>query len=427
MKDQLSSMDDNFNLGIISQCRICSSSRLLHILDLGDFSSCGYFADSKSKLIPIGKLRLVVCSTCLLVQLDRDFNPISLFHQEYGYESSLNSGMKSHIENLATEAVKFFGSSNSIKVLEIGSNDGTLLNQLQIYNPALSIAVDPTISYFKNNYNNNIYTYAHLFDQEIQKTISRDFGVKFDLVFSVAMFYDLVKPNEFVNSIKKILDRKGLWIIEVNYLYSMLKSNAIDAICHEHLEYYSMTTIDFLLKRHQLKVVGYEENFVNGGSIRLYISHSNSLRNESDQFRSVVEQECKDPILISSSIRNMKERVDSIVLKIEALLTSLPDYIIYGLGASTKGNTFLQLYPTLAQKITAITEVNTRKFGKYTPGTKIKIISEKELLDDLKNEKIVFVVLPWHFKSNILERYRNILKNGMIKMIFCLPENEIYL
>ena len=409
---------------LIEKCRLCFSNRLSEVMDLGVLSSCGDFPSKKDSILPTGQLRLVICELCLLVQLDRNFNLNQLFHRGYGYETSLNTSMKMHVEKLAFEAYEFLKQPKEFSVLDIGSNDGTLLNFLNYYKPAVLVGVDPTIKYFKNKYHENITTFDLFFDRSTQQTISSKLGNKYNLIFTVAMFYDLIDPNEFVECVKEILSSNGLWVVEVSYLYSMLNSNSIDTICHEHIEYYSLNSLNYLLKSHGLKVVEYSVNDSNGGSVRLYISHTDSERNESQSFKFALNQESVISKEIKMLFKEMKKTVEKYAEQTSHYLTSMVGHRIMGLGASTKGNTFLQLYPKIANQLSGIAEINQNKFGCYTPGTNIEIFSEKDITSNAQN--VIFLVLPWHFKSSILTSFKQLMDTGKVKIIFTLPKFEIY-
>ena len=417
-------MTVNLESNLIEKCRLCSSNRLSEVMDLGVLSSCGDFPSEKYAILPKGQLRLVICELCLLVQLDRNFNLNQLFHKGYGYETGLNTSMKMHVEKLALEAYEFLKFPKEFSVLDIGSNDGTLLNFLNYYKPVASVGVDPTIKYFKNKYHTNITTFDLFFDRSTQQTISSKLRNKYDLIFTVAMFYDLIDPNEFVECVKEILCSNGIWIVEVSYLYSMLDSNSIDTICHEHIEYYSLNSLNYLLKSHGLKVVEYSINDSNGGSVRLYISHTDSDRSESQSFKFAMNQELVNSEEIKILFTEMRKTVDNYAEQTSRYLTSIIGRRIIGLGASTKGNTFLQLYPKIANQLSGIAEINQNKLGCYTPGTNIEIFSEKEILSE--SENVIFLVLPWHFKSYILGNFKQLMDTGKVKIVFALPKFEIY-
>ena len=411
----------------ISQCRSCSQTDLLEVVDLGILKSCGVFVDDSDLNVPSGQLRLLICTNCTLVQLDRNFDLNSLFNIQYGYETGLNSSMANHITSLASDAISFLDETSGLRILDIGSNDGTLLNSLTRFRPELSVGVDPNISRLKQNYNKEIITFSDFYSSEVVNQISDNLGSDFNLITSIAMFYDLIDPNEFVGNVKKLLSTEGIWVLELSNVFSMLEANSVDTICHEHLEYYSAFSINILLAKHALKVVNFAENQANGGSMQLYISHLNSRFDESSIFLDRVLNENKPVDLIIDSFRLMFENVSRNVGSVTEYISSsdLPfGTLVAGFGASTKGNTFLQLYPDLARKLEFVAEINPKKFGKFTPGTNIKIVPEPELPEI--SDKILFLVLPWHFKESILNRYTEAIEANKVEFIFALPEFEIY-
>lgn len=411
----------------ISHCRSCSHADLLEVVDLGILKSCGVFVEKSHLSVPSGHLRLLICARCTLVQLDRNFDLDSLFNIQYGYETGLNSSMANHITRLASKAISFLGEPPCLRVLDIGSNDGTLLNSLTHLNPELRVGVDPNISRLKQNYNAEIITFSDFYSSEVVKQISENLGSEFNLITSIAMFYDLIDPNEFVGNIKKLLSAEGIWVLELSNVFSMLEANSVDTICHEHLEYYSAFSINVLLAKHALKVVRFEENQANGGSMQLYISHLNSGFDESSVFLDKVKNENKTVELIQDLFRSMLENVTRSVELVTAHISSSnlpPGTLVAGFGASTKGNTFLQLYPNLASKLEFVAEINPKKFGKFTPGTNLKIAPEPELSET--SDKIIFLVLPWHFKEPILNRYADAILDNKVEFIFALPKFEIY-
>ena len=411
----------------ISHCRSCGQADLLEVVDLGNLKSCGVFVDKSQSNVPSGQLRLLICTHCTLVQLDRNFDLDSLFKIQYGYETALNSSMANHVTGLASEAISFLDEPSGLRILDIGSNDGTLLNSLSHLEPELSVGVDPNISRLKQNYNKEIITFSDFYSSEVVKQISDNLGSEFNLITSIAMFYDLIDPNEFVRNVKKLLAAEGIWVLELSNVFRMLEANSVDTICHEHLEYYSAFSLNVLLAEHALKVVKFVENQANGGSMQLYISHLNSRFDESSVFLDRVKNENRPVNLILDSFRSMLENVSRSVELVTAYISSSNlqvGTLVAGFGASTKGNTFLQLYPDVASKLEFVAEINPKKFGKFTPGTNLKIVPEPELSEI--SDKILFLVLPWHFKESILNRYTAAIYANKVEFIFALPEFEIY-
>lgn len=237
------------------------------------------------------------------------------------------------------------------------------------------------------------------------------------------MFYDLQNPRTFVADIKKCLHKEGFWHFEQSYLYSMLSANAYDTICHEHLEYYSMKAIKYLLELEGMKIVDVELNRINGGSFAVTATHAERHLTPSPLVDWLLEKEdsvnkvTNDPI--SQFSQTVPRHRDSLQNLIGRLLDA--DKTIWGLGASTKGNVLLNYCGFDKTIITSICDVNEYKFNRMTPGSHIPISPESELLESMPDFAIV---LPWHFRENIVLRQSMYMSNGG-KLIFPLPDIEV--
>ena len=230
-------------------------------------------------------------------------------------------------------------------------------------------------------------------------------------------------PNKFLKEVKKILDKDGVFLLEHADLYSILKNNIFDTICHEHLSYYSSSVIINMMKKNGLRVFNHEFNNVNGGSSRYYICHMNSKYKSNQSIKHIINKELKYKVGQPKTLKNFFKKIINLNSKLIKLIKKIKrnDQIIHGYGASTKGNILLQFCKIGNQEIDFIADRNILKFNLFTPGTKIKIISEKESRTIKPN---YYLVLPWHFKKEILKRETKIRKKG-VKFIFPLPKIEI--
>ncbi|WP_440937925.1 class I SAM-dependent methyltransferase [Candidatus Pelagibacter sp.] len=406
----------------IKKCRICKSSKLLGVIDLHKQYIQGSFLKKKNpkpfmKRIP---LQLVLCVNCSLVQLRHTTNK-NILYKNYWYESGINLTMRMHLKNLVKDISKF-ANKKKVNVLDIGCNDGTLLN---FYDKRFKkYGIDPSqivkkIDKKKISIINDFYP--------PKKKVNKINNTKFQLITSIAMFYDLDDPNLFVKQIKKNLDINGVWVFELSYLIDMLKLRSFDTICHEHLEYYSLTSLEYLMNKNELKIFKVSKNTINGGSIRCYVTHKNNYYRDNDKDRYLYNKYLKiEKILkiknvqiykkFNKEINNIKKKI---YLKIKKILDN--KQTIFILGASTKGNTILQFLGINNQMIPYAIERNKSKIGAITIGSNIKIISEL----DSENYKIDYkLVLPWHFKKEIIKREKKyIINNG--SLIFPLPKLQI--
>tara|TARA_Y100000310_G_scaffold339606_1_gene432794 strand:- start:1089 stop:2330 length:1242 start_codon:yes stop_codon:yes gene_type:complete len=406
----------------ISQCRICGSSDFVEILSLGQQTLTGVFPKSTLELISNGPLELIWCQQCGLLQLKQSYSLSEMYGNNYGYHSSLNKSMADHLAN----KVKFLESlcplSSGDIVLDIGCNDGTLLNAYE-KSKLLKVGVDPTAEKFKKYYSKNIELIQDYFPSSKISEFLSDNNAK--IITSIAMFYDLEDPKDFVKSVSEILHGEGIWHFEQHYMPSMLRTNAYDSICHEHLEYYSLHTIMPILNEFKLKIIDVQINDINGGSFAVTVCHCDCKKyNENKVVVDwLLHQEERMGLRTPKPYRELELRVFEHRIDLKQLISSLnrAGKKIIGYGASTKGNVLLQFCGITNEEIPYIAEINEDKFGRITPGTHIPIISEKEAH---KMKPDYFLVLPWHFKNSILQRENDYINRGG-KFIFPLPYIEI--
>jgi len=404
----------------IQKCRICKGKDLDLILNLGVHCLAGRFPARDEPDPPKVPLELVKCKDCHFVQLKHTVVS-DVLYQKYGYRSGLNNTMKNHLQNLVDEIKQIVSLDKNDIVLDIGSNDATLLRCYQI--PTLrKIGIDPLVNQFRNFYKNGIEGIPDYFTAEVflKETRSR----KARVVTSIAMFYDLDEPNVFVQDIKEILDDDGIWVLEQSYLPLMLERNSFDTICHEHLGYYALKQIDWLVKRNDLRIFRVIFNEINGGSFRVYICHDRSgYSTETGTINKILSREKKMGLDSLKPYLEFNRRIAEIKEEITMFLENerKKGKKIYVYGASTKGNTFLQFCNINSQLITAAADRNPEKWGCRTPGTNIPIISEEEARAANPD---YFLVLPWHFKDEFLKRERSFLEGGG-HFIFALPEFQV--
>ena len=239
-------------------------------------------------------------------------------------------------------------------------------------------------------------------------------GEQFRVVTSIAMFYDLEDPNAFVANVASVLLEEGVWVIEMHYLPLVLERNAFDAICHEHIEYYSLSSLEPLLARHGLLVADVETNDVNGGSFRVYVVHRDSpaasVAARRERVSAMRAREQGAGLLGPAPYQEFGARVQLIGIKLQGWLRDEQrrGREISAYGASTKGNTLLQVFGLDHTMIRSAAERNPEKWGKYTVGTWIPIVSEAEARAHADD----FLVLPWHFMDEIQVRERDFLARG---------------
>lgn len=404
----------------ISKCRISGSTNLINVLSLGEQYLTGVFPTSKEERITKGPLDLVWCPDSGLLQMKQSYSLDEMYGDNYGYRSGLNGSMVKHLTNKIHTLQRMVSISDNELVIDIGSNDATSLKAY--VGNFKKVGIDPTGNKFKEYYTAGIELLPDFFSKEIFREAFP--GRKAKVITSIAMFYDLENPVAFVKDIEDCLADDGIWHFEQSYMPSMLRTNSYDTICHEHLEFYSFKVVKNLLDSCGMRVLDVQMNSINGGSFAVTACKNSSLlKSNTPIIEWMLKQEDDMGLDTPKPYRDFEERVfkhrKNLLDLIEALTADGKKII--GYGASTKGNVLLQFCGITSKHIPFIAEVNEQKFGSFTPGTNIPIISEKEAR---KMNPDYFFVLPWHFKNSILDRETAFIEQGG-KFIFPLPEIEI--
>lgn len=406
-------------------CRLCGLDKLVPILSLGE-QFVTNFMDDPGKEALKAPLDVVLCDPsdngCGLLQLKHTVNRDVLYRQ-YWYLSGTSTTMVSALRDVARKSENLAGLSSGDIVVDIGSNDGTLLKQYKTRS-LRRVGFEPS-NLWGVCKEEGIQTINDYFNKE---SFSKEFGNKrAKLITSIAMFYDVDDPNLFVNDVKDTLSNGGLWVIQMNYLGTMLEQNTFDNISHEHLEYYSLGSLEQLLKRHGFEVADLEINDVNGGSFRTYVVPENSKLSFPKEAAERVEKqrEYEERLGLGGKevYNNFKKRVERISNDLREFLTEevQKGKKIYIIGASTRGLVVLQHAGIDNRLITAAADKNPNKIGRYIVGTGIPIIS----LDQYRKDNPDYtLVLPYQFKNEIMNQESDYLRRGG-KMIFALPELQI--
>jgi C-methyltransferase C-terminal domain/Putative zinc binding domain/Methyltransferase domain len=405
----------------ISACRMSGSKNLLPVLNLGHQRLTGVFPRERGTVVTEGPLELVWCPDSGLLQLRHSYDPGEMYGMNYGYRSGLNQGMVRHLNQKVRSLQRLRPLVAGDWVLDIGSNDATTLKAFE--QPGLKrVGMDPTGAKFRQYYTDGIELVADFFSAAAFRGRFGDARAR--IVTSIAMFYDLEAPLDFVRQIQEVLADDGVWHFEQSYMPSMLRTNSYDTVCHEHVEYYSLAPVKRMLDQCGLRILDVKMNAVNGGSFAVTACKVGAPFKADDAVVNwLLEQEERMGLLTPRPFRQFEERVFEHRANLTRLVRALnaDGRKVLGYGASTKGNVLLQFCGLTEKDIPAIAEVNPDKFGCFTPGTEIPIVSEAEAKAMRPD---YFLVLPWHFKEGIMAREQEYLAAGG-KMIFPLPEIEI--
>lgn len=411
----------------LTNCRICNNTDLTDVIDIGEQIITSRFPVYGDFSTPKTPITLCKCAQCGLVQLRQTTCPSELYEYEYGYRSGLNNTMRTHLKQYQEEILSKISVNPGDTVVDIGSNDATMLKYWS--SAYRRIGVDPTGEQFKQYYGEPgdedaielIPTYFTL--ENVLPKISRK-SVK--VVSSISMFYDLPDPVKFARDIYEILEDQGIWTCEQSYLLTMLKRNSIDTICHEHLEYYALTQIKEIADRAGFKIIDVLFNECNGGSFRIYFAKIGSLlamSTNTDAVDNILRDEKNYGIMTDDLYKKFMENCHNEVHKLKEFIetANANKKRVYIYGASTKGNCLLQFAGIGEHHIKYAVERNPNKVGKMT-STGIEIISEETMR---QNPPDYLLVLPWHFREEIIAREREFLESGG-QFIFPFPHFELY-
>lgn len=381
-----------------NKCRICGNSNLVGVLDLGTQMLTGIFPRTKGSNVTSGPLRLVKCTgrdTCGLLQLEHSYDLHEMYGENYGYRSALNVSMVTHLQGKVRRILERVTPKEGDLIVDIGSNDSTTL-QAYPFRGSILLGIDPTGIKFAKHYPTHIHLIPDFFSA--RALWERFPGKKARIVTSFSMFYDLEDPIGFMREVHQVLADDGIWVFEQSYMPTMLETNSYDTVCHEHLEYYGLAQIKWMADRVGFRILDVELNDVNGGSFSVVVRKAGNDTKLPAAVQEMLDDEEKLGLDTLEPYLAFGRRAAAAKVELLEFLRGAraQGKTVAALGASTKGNVILQYCGLTENDIGAIGEVNSDKFGCYTPGTWIPIISEQELLDRRPD---YLLVLPWHFRK----------------------------
>ena len=383
----------------ISKCRLCLSEKLLKIYSFGNFFVSNFVLKKNINKGIKAPLNLIYCKNCKLLQLQHSAPQEIMYKKFYWYRSGITNTMKDALKDifLATKKMSILNKGDTI--LDIGANDGTLLRYFK-KEKYITIGCEPAKNLTKFLRRNCDYVLGNFWNsKDLKKILINNKIKKPKLITAIGMFYDLEDPSKFIADTAEVLEDDGVFIAQLMCLESMLKKNDLGNICHEHLEYYSYDSLKYLFEKNGLKIFKMEENDINGGSYRIFCKKNIS--------RSIVYKEKTNLFRIKKFI----QRVESNKKKCLSFLTNAvkKGLKVYIYGASTKGNTLLQYYGINHKLIKFAAERSPEKWGKYTIGSGIRIISENKAR---KLNPNYFFVMPYAFIKEFIIREKKWIKKG---------------
>lgn len=412
----------------IIECRSCNSKKLTPIISLGEQYVVN-FVKSKEDLEKIPKipLELVLCEDCKLLQLKHNAPPESMWGEQYWYKSGINKMIRENLKEIVEEASQLVKVDDKDIILDIGCNDGTMLDFYDEEKNLTLVGFEPSVNVAEEAKSKGHLIINDFFNSENFKDIFREKKAK--IITAISMFYDLEDPNSFLKDITHILDKKGLLIIQQNYLVNMLENNAFDNICHEHRCYYSITSLKPLLEKHGLEIFDIKFSDINGGSIRTLIRfkekglYVRDIDKNKKIIKIIEENEIKKGLDVLDTYKNFANRIDKIKNDLLEFLRKEKEEgrKICALGASTRGMVILQYFGLDSSMIDCIFDKNPDKEGKMPAGTDVIITSPENIAKYSPDYQIVLI---WHIFNGIGEDEKEFLKKGG-KFILPLPEMKI--
>jgi C-methyltransferase-like protein/methyltransferase family protein/putative zinc binding protein len=405
---------------VVERCQVCDGEDLESILFLG-------FLPPVNQMRPIGQrpheqpsypAELLRCRQCQLVQLGLIVDPAILFPPEYPYTSGTTRILRDNFAELQREATPLLGLKGSDLVVDIGSNDGTLLENFRAAGHPVC-GVEPTLMANLAN-ERGIRSIMSFFGPAAAARVVSDCG-KPKVVTATNVFAHIEGVHEIVESILSMLDADGVFISESHYLMSLIETLQYDTIYHEHLRHYSLESLSYLLKMHGLEVIHAKRIPTHGGSIRVYAARLGK-RKIQPTVQQVLADE-RNAGELSKRLSEFKRRVALSKVQLHALLRDLiaKKARIYGVGAPSRASTLINYVGLDRELLDCVVEVQSSyKVGKYMPGTLVPVVDEARLFEDQPEYALL---LSWHIADELIPKLRQRGFKG--QYIVPLPEPRI--
>ena len=399
----------------INQCQVCHSKKLASILFLG-------YLPPVNTMIPIGSptseqpaypLELMRCSNCGLVQIGLEISQEVLFPESYPYLSGTTSILKTNFADLETESSKLLDLDKQKLVIDIGSNDGTLLSNFFSKGYRV-LGIEPSQAADVAN-KNGIKTLKSYFNERIAKEVVKEYG-RAQLVTAANVFAHISDIHSVLDGVMELLDSDGVFITESHYLLDLIDTVQYDTIYHEHLRYYDLHSLSRLLNSHGLEIFHTKKIPTHGGSIRVYAARKGQ-KNISQDVQENLDIETKKGLASGIGLKDFSHRVRSTKWELNKLLSELKSSgaKIYGVGAPSRASTLVSYVGLDDGILDCVVEVKgSHKIGKYMPGTRIPVIEEGLIFE---NQPDYALMLSWHIADELI----NILKKKGYKGKFIIP------
>ena len=387
----------------INKCRSCNSLKLIKVYHNNPSPIGESFLEKKNTNLLTNKkytLNLMICSKCKFAQLDNIVDS-DVVYKDYLYTTTSSPGLIDHFKKASSALISKLKLKKNSKILDIGSNDGSLLSFFKKKGHDV-LGVEPAGPASKLSKLKGINTIVSFFDKDLVKKINLRHG-KFDLILANNVFANIDDINSWISNIKNLLDDNGSFVFESSYLLDVVKNQVFDFIYHEHLSYFSMTSVQNLCKRHGLFLFDYDHISTKGGSIRYYISKNKPI---SKKVYKLINKEKKFKLFNKETYKKLKIKINIAKKNLQNFIKSKNNLI--GFGASISCITLIYEF-NLENKFSMLVDDNKIKENKFSPGSQIKVLSPKKISITKKD---IILILPWRFQRNIIKKHKSLLKKA---------------
>jgi len=403
----------------LENCRICGNGELKRILNLGEMPLANAFID-KNQLSDTEKhypLRVVWCDKCGLLQIDEVVSPVVLF-KNYIYVSGTSDFLRKHFEGMATDIVGIFNLNNDSVVIDIASNDGTLLKEFKKLNVKV-LGIEPAVNISKIAEQNGIKTINDFFSEAVSVELVKQTG-KVDVITATNVVAHINDLDDLLKGVSHLLKEDGVFVMEVPYLVDLLDKTEFDTIYHEHLSYFAVRPLLKLFEKHDFKLIDVKRVNIHGGTIRVYASKNNSNNEVKKSANQLISMEITMGLDQEKTYLEFAERIENLKDNTINLLRDLKSQnkVIIGYGAAAKGNVLLNYYQIGTELIDFIVDMNPMKQGMFTPGLHIPVHPTDKIL---KVKPDYILILAWNFADEIMAQQQEFKAMGG-KFIIPVPK-----
>ncbi len=396
----------------LTKCRVCFSKKLKEVMNFKPMPIGEDFNYVPKKNQKKYNLDVLLCRDCGLTQIKQIIDP-KVLYKKYLYQTKTSVELKDHFKDYAKNAIKLFKrKKNNLSVVDIGSNDGSLLHSFQKKNCNV-IGIEPAKHIAKIANQNNIFTINSYFNNDAVNKVKKLIK-KPDLICANNVVANIDDIHTLLKNVKKLLSNESFFIFETFYLLDVIKNKVFDFIYHEHLTIFSLRPVKKLCNIHNLQIVDVKKVKTKGGSIRFYIKKKSNKNKINNSLNLIKNNEKEFKIYKEETFLNLSKRINKNRWKLAKLMSkmNLKDVKFVGVGASISCIT-LMYQLNIEKRINFLIDDNKLKEGMFSPGNNLKIYNPRKI--DYK-KKYVFFILAWRFKKFFYKKYKQKFKNNLIEV-----------